>query len=298
MRSFRGLVLAAVLGLMGAATADAADELKKKAEANWETVGAGKPAVVETKHFLILAPESMDKRLKEVGEMLEKHHDKAKDGLKFEMKEDDKGEVLPGKVTVYLFGEREHFTAFVRRIESRRLLPEETGSYMADDAKLHVAASPPRSKQGLPVEIQGCEQAASLMLARRAGVRTILPEWLTAGFGRATYYRVAPRDKAVLADRSVAATLSRKRWGNDIWDGKIAADEADALQGSLVDFLAYGPAASVFPKFVTGFQPEENVEKKTTGQAFDAAGLKPDKVAKSWKAWAPTALRHGASGVA
>jgi len=278
------------LGVTGAArAADPADPLKKRAEASWEAVGAGKPAVQETKHFLLYAPEAMEKRLKEVGEMLEKHHDKAKEALKFEMTEESKGEVLPGKVTVYLFGEREHFTAFVRRIESRRLLPEETGSYMASDDKLHVAASPSRSKQGMPVEIQVCEQTASLMLARRAGVRTILPEWLIAGFGRATYYRVAPRDKAVLADRGRAASLSRKRTANDIWDGKIAADEAEALQGSLADFLAYGPASSVFPKFVTGFQPEENVEKKTTNQAFDAAGLKWDKVAKSWKAWAPIA---------
>src|SRR6185312_12038407 len=151
--------------------------------------------------------------------------------------EEAKGEVLPGRVTVYLFAEREHFTAFVRRIESRRFLPEETGSYSARDEKLHVAASPPRTKQGLPVEIQACEQVASLLLARRAGVRTPLPDWVTAGFGRATYYRVSPRDKAVLADRGLAANLSRKRSISDVWDGKTSADEADALQGSLMDFL-------------------------------------------------------------
>jgi hypothetical protein len=284
------LFLALALGSASVATAaDPVDALKKKAEASWEAVGAGKPATQETKHFVICAPEAMAKRLKEVGELLEKHLDKAKEALQFEMKEEDKGEVLPGKVTVYLFAEREHFTAFVRRIESRRLLPEETGSYMAADDKLHVAASPPRGKQALPVEIQACEQTASLLLARRAGVRTILPEWLIAGFGRATYYRVAPRDKAVLADRSLAASLARKRTAEEIWDGKIASDEAETLQGSLVDFLAYGPAASTFPKFVTGFEPAENVEKKTTAQAFEAARLKPEVVAKNWKSWAPRA---------
>jgi hypothetical protein len=202
------------------------------------------------------------------------------------LKEEDKGEVLPGRVAVYLFAEREHFTAFVRRIEARRLLPEETSSFQAADDKLHVAASPPRNKQGWPVEIQAGEQVASLLLARRAGVKTPLPDWLASGFGRATYYRVAPRDKLVLADRQFAANLSRKRQPSDIWDGKIDADEADALQGSLVDFLAYGPASRVFPKMVTSFAPEENMERKTALQAFDAAGLKPDRIAKSWKAWA------------
>ncbi len=293
MRSFRGLMLALAVGLAGTAMAadpaSSADELKKRAEANWDTVGAGKPVLYETKHFLVCAPEAMAKRLKDVGELLEKHHDKAKEALQFERKEENKGEVLPGKVTVYLFPEREQFTAFVRRIEGRRLLPEETGSYAAADAKLHVAASPPRSKQGWSVESQACEQAASLMLARRAGVRTILPEWLVAGFGRATYYRVAPRDRAVLSDRGQAAALSRKHSAADIWDGKVSADEADALQGSLVDFLAYGPASRAFPKFVAGFAPEERIEKKTAAQAFDTAGLKPDRIAASWKKWVPTA---------
>jgi hypothetical protein len=293
MRSFRRLGLLLALGLAGAVGAadqdDAANQRKKKAEANWEAIGGAKPTVQESKHFFIVAPEALSKRLKEMGELLEKHHDKAKEALQFDVKEADKGEVLPGKVVVYLFGERDHFKAFVRRIEARRLLPDETGSFQAGDDKLHVVASPSAARQGLPVEIQACEQVASLMLARRAGVRTPLPDWLVSGFGRATYYRVAPRDKAVQADRVVATKLSRKHTANEIWDGKIAADEAEALQGSLVDFLAYGPGARAFPKFVAGFVPEENVERKTAGQAFEAAKLKPDRVAQSWKKWAATA---------
>lgn len=293
MRSFRKPALALLLVLAGVASADdsanSSDELKKKAQASWEAVGGGKPALHETKHFLLAAPEAMARRLPDAGQLLEKHHDKAKEALQFEVKEEDKGEVLPGKVVVYLFGERDHFKAFVRRIEGRRLLPEETGSFQADDNKLHVAVSPPSSRQGFPVEIQACEQAASLLLARRAGVRTRVPDWLVSGFGRATYYRVAPRDKAVLADRALAAKLARKHGAAEIWDGKIAADEADALQGSLVDFLAYGPGARAFPKLVAGFAPEENMQGKTVAQAFSAADLKPDLVAQRWKRWAATA---------
>lgn len=290
MRSFQGALLAAALSVAATATqANAADELKKKTEANWEAVGGGKPALHETKHFVLCAPEAMAKKLKDAGELLEKHHDKAKAALKFEIGEDAKGEVLPGKVVVYLFGERDHFKAFVRRIEARRLLPEETASFLAADDKLHVAVSPPRGKEGLPIEIQACEQTASLLLARRAGVRTPLPDWVSSGFGRATYYRVAPADKVVKMDRLLATNLARKRAISDVWDGKIAADEAPALYGSLMDFLAYGPASSAFPKFVAGFQPEENQERKTAGQAFEAANLKPERIAKSWKAWVPLA---------
>jgi hypothetical protein len=275
--------------LLGLANgADAADEAKKKAEANWEAVGGGSLAFHETKHFLVCTPEALSKRLKDVGPLLEKHHDKAREALRFELKEEDKGEVLPGRVIVYLFSERDQFTAFVRRIEGRRLLPEETASFGASDDKLHIAASPPRARQGLPVEIQACEQVASLLLARRAGVRTPLPDWLVAGFGRATYYRVVPRDKAVLEDRKLAANFARKHSANDIWDGKVDADESNALQGSLADYLAYGPAARGFPKFVAGFVPEENVQSKTTTQAFAAARIKPELIAQGWKTWAMT----------
>lgn len=291
MRSFSGALLAvavavAVAGAAGADPESSASELRKKAEAHWANVEAGKSATHETKHFVLLASEGMAGKLKDVGELLEKQHDKAKEALKFEPKEDDKGEVLPGKVAVYLFPERSNFTSFVRRIEARRLLPEETGSFQASDDKLHVAVGPPRGKQGWPVEMQAAQEVASLMLQRRAGTRTPLPEWLVTGFGRATYYRVAPRDKLVLADRGLAANLSRKRNPADIWDGKTDADEADALAGSLADFLAYGPGEKAFPKFVMGFTPEENQPRRTTGQAFQAADLKPDKVAAGWKKFA------------
>ncbi|HTU17111.1 MAG TPA: hypothetical protein VMG10_03550 [Gemmataceae bacterium] len=299
MRSFRKPVLFLALVLAGAASADdqvkaddqakTANELKKKAEATWDTITDSKPASHETKHFLVVAPEAMGKRLKDIGQLLEKHHDKAKEALKFEVKEEDKGEVLPGKVTVYLFAERNQFKSFVRRIEARRLLAEESVSFQADDDKLHVAVSPSSGRQGLPIEIRACEQVASLLLARRAGVKTPLPDWLMSGFGRATYYRVAPRDKAVVADRRLAIQLARKRSAEEIWNDKIAADEAAALQGSLVDYLAYGPGARAFSKLVTGYVPEENKERKTAWQAFDAANMKPEVVAQGWKRWVATA---------
>jgi hypothetical protein len=80
MRSFRAAVLLLALAPLSAGVrADSADELKKKVEANWDTVGAGKAVLHETKHFVVCAPEAMAKRLKEIGELLEKQHDKARE---------------------------------------------------------------------------------------------------------------------------------------------------------------------------------------------------------------------------
>ncbi len=288
MRTFSGMVLAVVLGGVASNGADPADDVKarvaeqkKQAEGNWETAGAGEFAHLETKHLLIYAPEAMDKQLKGLGALLEKQYDLAWRALGLEEKKDD----LPGKVTVYLFASREAFTAFVRRVEKRRVMAEDEGSYSAADDDLHAAAGPPR-KGGFPVEAMAGEQVAALLLARKAGKNTPLPSWLTSGFGRATYYRAAPATKAVLDDRKLASKLARVRSAADVWNGTADAAEMDALAGSLVDFLAYGPLADKFPSFVVGFQPGENMDSRTAAQALEAAGLKGDVIDQRWKAWA------------
>src|SRR5579871_183256 len=199
MRTFTGLVLAVAVGGALARGADPAEDAKarvvqqkKKAEENWETAGAGDFAHLETKHLLLYAPQAAEKQLKGLGALLEKHYDLAWGALGFDEKKDE----LPGKVTVYLFTGREPFTAFLRRVEKRRVMPEDEGSYSAADDDLHAAAGPPR-KGAFPVEAMAGEQIAALLLARKAGKSTPLPSWLTSGFGRATYYRTAPGTRAV-----------------------------------------------------------------------------------------------------
>src|SRR5690242_6417350 len=113
MRSCTPLLLAAALALPAAA--DGAAPLaaqKKKAQANWGAVEAGPAATLETKHLLLYAPKSMEKRLKGSGALLEKHYELASSALGFDPKEGP----WPGKLAVYLFPEREQFGAFVRRV--------------------------------------------------------------------------------------------------------------------------------------------------------------------------------------
>jgi hypothetical protein len=287
MRSCTLWPLAVALALTAAARADddTAAKLaaqKKKAQANWEALEAGPAATLETKHLLLYAPKTMEKRLKAAGALLEKHYDLASAALGIDPKEGP----WPGKLAVYLFPEREQFGAFVRRVEKRRLLPEQATTYaVEDDDNLHAAALPSRAKAGPPLEGQAGAALAQALLARKAGKNTPLPAWLVEGFGRATYYRAAPADRAVQAERRQARALSRTRGPADVWGDKLGADGADALRGSLADFLAYGPGAPKFPAFVAGFKPGENMLAKTTAQALEAAGLLPDRVAASWKRW-------------
>jgi hypothetical protein len=265
-------------------TADKTAARKKTAEAAWTAAEASDFSHLETAHLLVYAPKDWQKRLKDLGTLLEKHYDQAKGALAF----NDKSDPLPAKATVFVFAERDHFGAFVRRVEKRRLESGDTASYDASDEALHVAVGPAQSKTDLNAEGQAGEQLAELLLARKAGIKTILPGWLVDGFGRATYYHAVGGTKTA-ADRQKAASWAAKVYAKDVWTGAVDAEKAPALQGSLADYLAYGPGASKFSALLKGFMPEENVEKKTTEQALDAAGFTPGQLEKAWRTWAHSA---------
>src|SRR5262245_26346604 len=162
-----------------------AAEQKEQAEAAWKSLEAGDFAHVETKHLLVYGPKSAEKQLKGRGVTLESYHDKALAATGLDVKEG-----YPGKITVYLLGDKEQVTAFARRVEKRRPMPGESGSFEADDGMLHAAAGP--GGKGT-VESRAGEMVAAVIQARKAGRGTQLPDWLVAGFGRATSYQVLPK---------------------------------------------------------------------------------------------------------
>jgi hypothetical protein len=289
MRTCTGAILAGLLLALAPAriTAQKTEEggtvaaQKKAGAANWSVVVESPPAFHETPHLLVFAPKTMEKRLKGVGALLEKYHDRAVKQLAF----DAKGrEMYPGKITVYLFSDREHVPAFARRVEKRRPMDGESASFSATDDRLHAAAAPAGKR--ISVEARAGEQIASLLMARKAGKGTALPEWVLGGFGRATSSRLLPREKFVVEERRQARALSSKRKASDVWSGAVDADEADALSGSVMDFLAYGPGgAARLPKIIAGFAPEEGIPTKTAAQALEAARIKVETVEKAWRTW-------------
>lgn len=280
-RSFgTALALAAcVCAVRADDTADKVAAQKQVAEAAWAAIEAGPAAHVETKHLLVYAPKEMEKRLKDVGALLEKQHDLAVAALGFEKDAD----VYPGKLTVHLFASREQFTAFVRRVERRRLEPEETASHAANDEFLHAAAGPPRGKTEPGAEAQAGAELTALLLRRKAGLKTELPGWLISGFGRATHLRTVAGSKATQDERKKAAALARIRGVKAIYGSMAEAEEAPILQASLADYLAYGGGSAKFPALVLAFRPAENVVRVTTEAALEAAGLGWERVEAGWK---------------
>jgi hypothetical protein len=253
---------------------------KKQAQANWEKVEAGAVAFHETANLLVYGPKSMEKKLEAAGVTLEKHYKAAREAL-FEAKDVP----LPGKLTVYLFENDGHFKAFLRRVEKRRLEGDEQGSYSADDDDLHVVACPPLAKTDPPLEIQAGQQIGALLAQRKAGARTILPHWLTSGFGRATFFRAMPGDANVTRERRLAAQYAakNKRNARDVW-GDLRGEEFLMLSASVADFLGYR-SSSKFASLLEGFKPGENMDSKTTAQALETAMINVDTLDKNWKAW-------------
>lgn len=281
MRTVATMVLLALTGVAWAADDEREKQIanqKKQAEAGWKSLDAGEHSFAETKHLLIYAPKDQAKNLKAKGVTLESYHDKALAALSLEEKD-----AYPGKITVYLLADKDQVTSFARRVEKRRPMAGESASFKAEDNMLHAAAAP--IGKGPVVQGRAGEMIAALLLARKAGRGTQIPDWLSHGFGRATSYQVLPKEKFVADDRKQVKALAKKKEASAVWDGNLDPEEVEAMQGSVAEFLAYGPGKKYFTKMIVGYQPGENMATKTTPQALEAAGLTPEKVNKAWKNW-------------
>jgi hypothetical protein len=283
-----GVFAAACILASGVAWAvdDVAEKLeaqRKAAKANWALVEGGELAIHETPHLIVCAPSTMAKKLKDLGTVLEKHYVAAEKTLQIKPIE----ELWAGKLTVYVFPEREPFTAFVRRVEKRRLTADEVGSMGVEGDLAHAVATAPRSKLDASLEAQAGEQIAAALLQRKAGAKVPLPEWLLRGFGRATLWRSSPLDKTYQAERKLAQGLvtGKKRMAQEVWNSTLDIEEAVPLRASLADFLAYGPGYSKFPAILAGFKPGENLDSHTFDQALGSAGLKPELIETRWRDW-------------
>jgi hypothetical protein len=287
MRNSLTTLLALSLCLAGTTSrADEKDDkleaLKRRALENWKRVEGGAEAMASTEHFVLIAPRPMEDKLKDLGASLERHYEQACKAL-FTAKDVP----VKGRLTVYILDKGEQVDAFIRRIEKRRPRRQEAGSFSAADDALHVLASK-REDTDPPVELQAVQQTASLLLQRKAGVRTILPGWLLNGFGRATWYRAEAGKTPVNKERQRAFFFiqrNKSRNAQEVWGGSLEGEEAAVLEAHLADFLAYGPARMKFPALVEAFRPGENEEMKSMDQALQAVELKADSVNKTFRAW-------------
>lgn len=255
---------------------------KKLAQENWEKLQAGPMAMHQTDHFILVASKPNEDKLKEWGSLIEKTYELAVPIL-YTPKETP----FKGVLTIYLLPDGEQVNTFIRRIEKRRPLGRENGTFSVEDDRLHIAAGPPRDSSDPPIEVYAAQQVASVLLQRKAGKSTILPYWLLSGFGRATYYRLMPNLGTVKSERTAATKLlvAKKFTAQSIWSGSLEGDDPALLNPSLADFFAYGPGRTKFLAMLEAYKPGENEEKKSTDQVLQAVDLKADIIIKRFREW-------------
>ncbi|MFO0968298.1 MAG: hypothetical protein U0793_22305 [Gemmataceae bacterium] len=252
-----------------------------KALADWKRLYAKEaPAHLETDRFLIYGTGD-DKKLKDVGLMLDKTYDLAAKTLDMEF-------VKPwtGKLAVFVVQDRGEFQSLVRILEKRRAEEDEQGVYEIDDDNPHVLAGPPVFKSDLSAEQHAGAQVGAALLMRKVG--RAVPHWAQLAFGRASAVRAGPA-KDLSAEHKRAAMVAKTRGIKNIL-GKGSADpeEIAVIQASLMEYLAYSGRTAKFMPFIKGFQVSDTKMEATIEMALEAANLPADKLDGVWKAWVKT----------
>jgi hypothetical protein len=262
---------------------DPAKVAKQKAAsaANWKRIVEEEPKQTETDHLIILAPAAT-KNIAEVGAYLEKAYAQAAGALK-----PTPEEMWPGKLTIYLVAERSQYKSAMRSVIRKQAEEDDRGGFQIEGEAPAAVGGPPVNARDLKIEQEAANQIAQALLAQKAKTRP--PEWLVAGFGRATLLRVSPaavyaREKQV----ALILVLKQKRTARDVYSGSeaILAPEAAVLRGMLVYFLAYSGATQKFPEFVTGFRiRDKKMPNPTTETALTRADVTPERLEAGWRAW-------------
>ncbi len=286
----RLLPLAAFALLAPPALADeASDKQTASAVANLKKVGVAAPTVTETAS-LIVCGNLPDAKAKPFAAGLEKVHAKAREALKYEATD----KPWPGKLTVYVLTERKLYSLFLLQVAAARTKAPYHLSLKGDEPYVVKGVDVGEKPTESELASDAGRLVAAALLARKGGA-TEFPDWVTMGFGRATVARAdGPSSKRLtdLRAKAKASVLGVRGKADpaavgDVWAAERRKD-ADVLETSLMDFLAYGPGAARFPSFVGGFLPAENQPTPSVEQVLEGMKWKPEELDKEWKKYVQT----------
>lgn len=240
------------------------------------------PVVAETKNLILLVPKSIGKRAQEWGKLAEKHRELATKTL--ELDDEEAQETKPG---IFLWANADQFKSYIRRVEKRSPEKDEVAVINPDDWVLRAAATVAPAKEGTLGEHRAGELVAAMMIGRKAKRTNKVPEWLTLGFGRATTWKLATPSLRPLVDERRRVGAYSKKWnGWQVICGEASGPDIPALQASAVYYLAFGPTASKFTKFVEGFQLDDNNNTRSLEQVIDYSGIEREAFSTGWQKWA------------
>jgi hypothetical protein len=278
-RTRSSLLMASVLILSPTVRADDAPLAKQRQTADEIAKSLQLSSIVtqETKNLIVLGTLP-DAKLKALAATLEKQYATGVKALQFA--NDDPP--WPGKIAVYVFGDRADFRSFARQVEKRSPDEAELGSFRLGDETPHVAAGPGKGKDAPTPEVQAGYQLAAALLATRAK-NVPLPEWLVTGFGKATAAHAAGTTAG--GRKRAARNLGLRFKASDAWNEMAPAEARQVLAQSVADFIFYGKGVAKPVDFLNGFRPDDEKPKKTAVDALSASQLTPEQFDVSYRRW-------------
>ena len=291
----RFALLAALLAVAFASQSDSAAQDKEKdpkaraaAVENMKKIKIDKPTIVETDNFLVVGSISEEKA-KALAAVLEKTLPVARKAAKF----DEKETAWKGKLTVYYLPDGDEFKSFMRRV-----LQTSPEGMHADVRANQPIIVDPAELPGKPTDADlfaatAARVAGELLQAKGTGTQTV-PVWLRDGFGRVAQMRaegMTGRRYQAYKTAARTAVLNPKGGKVGIMDAGSDAKSAtiETLGTSVAEFLAFGPKAADFGKFLDGLRPSDGNPNPTVQGAFTALGWKDEMTADAaWKRWVQT----------
>lgn len=291
-------VLATALGSQTSALAqdkekdkDKGSKAKAAAVENFKKAKIDKPTIVETDNFIVAGSLSEEKA-KKLADVLEKTLPVARKAAKF----DEKDVAWKGKLTVYYLPDGDEFKTFMRKAIVSDPKEGTFVDFRSEPAFL-VDPADPADLPGKPTEADmyanTAARVAGEMLRSKGTGTQVVPEWLRDGFGRVTVMKATGSPKYAAYKAAARTAVLAPKGGKPPMIGDVGSGEksatAQALSNSLAEFLAYGPRAADFGKFLDGLRPSETVTAPTVKDGFLALGWKEDAMADAaWKRWVQT----------
>lgn len=256
---------------------------------NMKKIKIDKPTIVESENFLVVGtvPEEKAKALSAV---LEKVLPVARKAAKY----DDKDGAWKGKLTIYYLPDSDEFKTFMRRV----LQTPPEGTYADVRAEIPIIVDP-GEVPGKPTDADlyantAARVAGEVLVAKGTGTQAV-PAWLRDGFGRVAQMRAeGTNGRRYQTYKAAARTAVLNPKGGKLpviadagSDAKSATVET--LGTSVAEFLAFGPKANDFGKFLDALRPSDGNPTPTVSTAYTALGWKDEAMADAaWKKWVQT----------
>ncbi len=271
----------------GNSSGDEVSEKQKKAALEKLAKAEVKRAAAVEGEAVIAVGQLPEARLRAIAATLAKTAKLGRKALQF----DDKEEPWKGKLTVIYLPERKDFAQYMRLVVGQRPETSWAISIRGDEPFVISGADLNARASNADIAAELSPLVASAMLQAKVGTTAKPPRWVERGLGNVVAWRAEGMSgKRFSAYKTKARAAVLGGGGRpaapiaDVWSGE--RPDGEWLAASLMDFLAFGPGAANFPKFLSALRPGENGEDPAITTAIEAAGWKkPAELEIAWRKW-------------